>query len=100
MTEWGGVGAVIVSATQESFRYITSVFVHSSIWHLLLVGGCCAVAGVLVERRCVHLPCRCCVILLLCPGFLETDSLQDTFCERESLFLILLTCFHCCLNAQ
>lgn len=53
MTEWGGVGAVIVNTTKESFRYITAVFVHDSIWHLLLVGGCCAVAGVLVERRCV-----------------------------------------------
>lgn len=52
MTEWGGVGAIIMSATNESFRYITAVFIHDSIWHLLLIGGCCAVAGVLVERRC------------------------------------------------
>ena len=52
ITEWGGVGAVIVKTTGESFRYLTAVFIHNSIWHLLLVGGCCAVAGVLVERRC------------------------------------------------
>ena len=52
MTEWGGVGAVIVKTTEESFRYLSSVFIHNSIWHLLLVGGCCAVSGVLVERRC------------------------------------------------
>jgi membrane associated rhomboid family serine protease len=51
MTEWGGVGAIILNATDESFRYITAVFVHDSVWHLLLVGGCCAVAGALVERR-------------------------------------------------
>lgn len=52
LVEWGGVGAAVMKASGEPWRYLASVLVHESVWHLLLVGGCAVVSGVLVERRC------------------------------------------------
>eukprot|EP00892_Ulva_mutabilis_P009793 jgi/Ulvmu1/7186/UM034_0095.1 len=51
LTEWGAVGAAVIKASGEPWRYLAAVLVHESVWHLFLIGGCAIVAGVLVERR-------------------------------------------------
>lgn len=56
LTEWGAVGAAVIKASGEPWRYLAAVLVHESLWHLFMIGGCAVVAGVLVERRCAPAP--------------------------------------------
>ena len=52
LAEWGAVGPAVVRATGEARRYITSVFVHESLPHALVLGIVTVIAASLIERRC------------------------------------------------
>ena len=52
MAEWGAVGAAVVDASGEAWRYIASTFVHISFKHFIILGVAFMVSAALVERRC------------------------------------------------
>ena len=52
LADWGALSPSVMTSNGRGLRYLTSLLVHKSWWHFLILIICTVISGAIMERRC------------------------------------------------